>query len=543
MFEVIALTPAGFPDPHVALAASAAGFQGGVCLDYLDAPTAASLLATLRATVPSYSVSIDNRTDLSVLTAAAAQGLERVILTGSSVRPEKIAYLKAAGIKVIVEIVASAGAVPAIAAGADALIVKGNESGGRVGEETTLILLQHVLRNVTVPVYARGGIGLHTAAAALAAGACGVVLDWQLALVDESGLPDGVKAKISRMDGSETAILGQGCASRFRAYSKLGEKAFFELKDIETREEFSDAPSEAPNLWNDTVGARIAAQELLPIGQDACFAAPLANQFRSLGAVCEAIRRQAFRQVRVAARKDMFRPGAPLADSHGTRYPILQGPMTRVSDRPSFAKAVADEGGLPMLALALMRGPQVAALLAETKETLGKLPWGVGILGFVPKELRDEQLIEVRRYKPPFAIIAGGRPDMAKQFEQEGTRTYLHVPSPELLRNFLEQGARCVIFEGRECGGHVGPRSSTVLWDTAIRVILSHLATTKGVRPDEYHFVFAGGIHDTLSAAMVERDRRAPGGARHPCRSAARHRVSLHRRSGFFGSHHPGVSA
>ena len=74
-----------------------------------------------------------------------------------------------------------------------------------------------------------------------------------------------------------------------------------------------------------------------------------------------------------------------MAESHGTRYPIVQGPMTRVSDRADFALAVAEGGGLPFLALALLRGPQVAELLEETKRKLGDQPWGVGILGFVPR--------------------------------------------------------------------------------------------------------------------------------------------------------------
>jgi NAD(P)H-dependent flavin oxidoreductase YrpB (nitropropane dioxygenase family) len=94
--------------------------------------------------------------------------------------------------------------------------------------------------------------------------------------------------------------------------------------------------------------------------------------------------------------------------------------------------------------------------LEETKRKLGSKPWGVGILGFVPKELREEQLAEVRRHPSPYAIIAGGRPDQAAALERDGIHTYLHIPSPALLKMFLESGTRRVIFEGRECGGHVG---------------------------------------------------------------------------------------
>ena len=191
-----------------------------------------------------------------------------------------------------------------------------------------------------------------------------------------------------------------------------------------------------------------------------------------------------------------------LAAAHGTRYPILQGPMTRVSDVAPFCDAVGAAGALPFLALALMRGPQVEALLQATADRMAGRPWGVGILGFVPPELRQEQLAVVRAFRPPFAIIAGGRPDQARQLEQEGIVTYLHVPSPNLLDLFLTSGARRFIFEGRECGGHVGPRSSFVLWESMIERLTARIDSLD-VNGGDCHVVFAGGIHDARSAAMV----------------------------------------
>ncbi|UCC31291.1 MAG: SDR family NAD(P)-dependent oxidoreductase, partial [Phycisphaerales bacterium] len=180
----------------------------------------------------------------------------------------------------------------------------------------------------------------------------------------------------------------------------------------------------------------------------------------------------------------------------------MQGPMTRVSDTADFASAVAEAGALPFLALGLLPGPQVARLLQETERKLGSAPWGIGILGFLPKELREEQLREVRKCAPHFAIIAGGRPDQVQSLESDGIRTYLHVPSPGLLRIFLKAGSRRLIFEGRECGGHVGPLSSFVLWELMTRVMLDHLAATES-RGDDYNVLYAGGIHDALSASIV----------------------------------------
>src|SRR6202042_2959095 len=85
-------------------------------------------------------------------------------------------------------------------------------------------------------------------------------------------------------------------------------------------------------------------------------------------------------------------PDSAFAQRHGLKYPIAQGPMSRVSDRARFAAAVAEGGGLPFLALTLMSGAEVRELLAETKRLVGDRPWGVGILGFVPPEVREAQL-------------------------------------------------------------------------------------------------------------------------------------------------------
>ncbi len=146
-----------------------------------------------------------------------------------------------------------------------------------------------------------------------------------------------------------------------------------------------------------------------------------------------------------------------------------------MSDTAAFADEVARAGALPFLALALLRGGEAESVIAETAARLGDRPWGVGILGFLPQEIRQEQIAAVLKHRPPFALIAGGRPDQARQLEEAGMATYLHVPSPGLLRMFLRNGARRFIFEGRECGGHVGPRSSFVLWETMGEVLLEFL--------------------------------------------------------------------
>jgi NAD(P)H-dependent flavin oxidoreductase YrpB (nitropropane dioxygenase family) len=175
--------------------------------------------------------------------------------------------------------------------------------------------------------------------------------------------------------------------------------------------------------------------------------------------------------------------------------------MTRVSDQAAFAAAVAAQGGLPFIALALMGGEDTRALLVETAERLGDAPWGVGILGFVPDEIRAAQLEAVHEVRPPYALIAGGRPAHARPLEAAGIATFLHAPSPALLERFLASGARRFVFEGSECGGHVGPRAAFPLWEQQIQRLVD-FGAEHGCAA-EIDVLFAGGVHDARSAAMV----------------------------------------
>ncbi|NQD72525.1 acyltransferase domain-containing protein, partial [Sphingobacterium shayense] len=162
-----------------------------------------------------------------------------------------------------------------------------------------------------------------------------------------------------------------------------------------------------------------------------------------------------------------------------------------------FANSVAEAGGLPFVALSLLKGKSAKELVTEAKVLMGDKTWGVGILGFAPQALREEQISYILEAMPPVVLIAGGRPEQAKVFEQAGIKTFLHVPSAGLLDMFLKQGARNFVFEGRECGGHVGPLSSMVLWEKQIERIL------KEDNPEDINVFFAGGIHDAFSSAFV----------------------------------------
>jgi len=510
---MIVLSPPGLVDASLAIAASRAGEIGILDLEYAQDKEAAGEAVRRLAQYGGNRIGVKLSGRPSHLftggISALPDSLSVVILTYSD--PEylrcELKGLRREGRSILLEATSLEEARVGEELGVDGVIAKGHEAAGRVGEETTFILLQRFLSALSLPIWAQGGIGLHTAGACFAAGAAGVVLDSQLYLTRESPLPDLVQSKIAAMDGSETLCLGQGLGECYRAYTRPGMPAVEELRKEEKRLGDGGHPqAEILSMWREAVRQRIGwdvpEKHLWLLGQEAAFAAPLAKRFGNVAGVLKGIRLAVRSHIGIARALRPLDEGAPLAVSHGTRFPIVQGPMTRVSDTAAFASAVAEGGALPFLALALMRGPDVRALLEDTKRRLQDRPWGAGILGFVPLEVREEQLEAIRACRPPFALIAGGRPDQARTLEQEGIPTYLHVPSPGLLKLFLANGAQRFVFEGRECGGHVGPRSSFVLWESMVEVLLEQLPADRE-KAQSYHALFAGGVHDSLSASMV----------------------------------------
>ena len=391
----------------------------------------------------------------------------------------------------------------AVEAGAGLLVAKGHEAGGFVGEETTFVLVQRLAAAFDLPVIAWGGIGWNTAAACRAGGCAGVILDWQFALTRESSLPLAVRRRLSNVDGSETFALSMTPGSYVRFFSQPGFTAKDRLEAVVAAAESDGAPpvKYCHRAISESLASRNSSDAILLTGQDIGFAPSWAARSSSTGRLIRTLHDALDEQVSRAAKARTLSQDSPLAKSHGTEFPLVQGPMTRVSDVPEFCEAVGMAGGLPFLALALMGEDQVRGLMRATKGRMGDRPWGVGILGFVPQEIRAQQWPVIEEYAPPFAIIAGGRPDQAASLEARGIATYLHVPSPGMLEMFIQDGARRFIFEGRECGGHVGPRTSFVLWETMVRVLADTALSDEECA--KVHVLFAGGIHDGLGAAMV----------------------------------------
>ncbi|HYL97498.1 MAG TPA: nitronate monooxygenase, partial [Blastocatellia bacterium] len=416
-FTFLGVTPSGLLDPAIAIAASRARGVGILNLGpIVNEESALRAIARLaRYGGPECGVKFEGNADQLVpkLIAELPKQIRTIVLTPADLErlEPTVVVLHERCIRVLLETTDAEQARAGRAAGVDGLVAKGNEAGGWVGEETTFILLQRLLLESDLPVWAQGGVGLHTAAACYVAGAAGVVLDSQLLLTRESPLSQVIRDHIVRLEGGETTCIGGNLGQRFRGYSRRGAHCLDKLRDGARRLESPDRSPKMASTWRREVNRHIGWQsledEILPLGQDVAFAGSLTKRFHTVGGIIQGIRESITEHLRSAKTLLPLAQGSSLAKSHRTDYPIAQGPMTRVSDTAAFAVEVAKNGALPFLALALMRAEEVKNLLEETREALGDRPWGVGILGFVPIELRQEQMEVLVAHKPPFALIAG----------------------------------------------------------------------------------------------------------------------------------------
>ena len=160
----------------------------------------------------------------------------------------------AAGIKVIPVVASAAMAKLVTRLGASAVIAEGGESGGHVGELSTMVLVPQVCDATPLPVIAAGGIadgrGL---AAALMLGACGVQMGTRFLSAKECGIHPVYKEKILKAGDLCTMVTGKRLGHPVRSLRTKFAREYFEA-------EYGGASEEALEAM--ASGAlRLAAQE------------------------------------------------------------------------------------------------------------------------------------------------------------------------------------------------------------------------------------------------------------------------------------------
>ena len=133
-----------------------------------------------------------------------------VITTGAGNPSKYMKEWKEAGIKVIPVVPSVSMAKLMTKLGASALIAEGGESGGHIGELTTMVLVPQVCDATNLPVLAAGGIADgRGVAAAFMLGACGVQMGTRFLSAEECSIHPNYKAKVLKATDLCTMVTGK----------------------------------------------------------------------------------------------------------------------------------------------------------------------------------------------------------------------------------------------------------------------------------------------------------------------------------------------
>ena len=165
-----------------------------------------------------------------VAKVVAEEGV-KVVTTGAG-NPEKYMELwKNAGIRVIPVVASVALARRMERAGADAVVAEGCESGGHIGETTTMALVPQVADAVKIPVIAAGGIADGRGmAAAFMLGAEAVQMGTRFVVTKECHIHPAYKERILKAKDIDTKVTGRSTGHPVRALRNDMTKRYLELE-------------------------------------------------------------------------------------------------------------------------------------------------------------------------------------------------------------------------------------------------------------------------------------------------------------------------
>ena len=155
----------------------------------------------------------------------------KILTTGAGSPAQYMPMWKEAGIKVIPVVASVALALKMQAAGADAVVAEGAESGGHVGELHTMPLVPQVVDAVEIPVIAAGGIcdGRGTAAAFML-GADAVQVGTRFLSAEECTVHQEYKDKILKASDVSTIVTGKTLGHPVRSLKTPFSRSFAKME-------------------------------------------------------------------------------------------------------------------------------------------------------------------------------------------------------------------------------------------------------------------------------------------------------------------------
>ena len=177
--------------------------------------------------------------DVDNIAAMLKEERVQFITTGAGNPGKYMADWKSVGARVFPVVASVALAKVMVRCGADAVIAEGGESGGHVGDMTTMTLLPQVLDAVEVPVIAAGGIADgRQMAAAILMGASGVQIGTSLLVAEECPIHENYKAALIKAKDNATTVTGRSLGAPVRILKNEMAREYLKLeKEAASREE------------------------------------------------------------------------------------------------------------------------------------------------------------------------------------------------------------------------------------------------------------------------------------------------------------------
>ena len=155
----------------------------------------------------------------------------KVVTTGAGNPGKYLESWKNAGIRIIPVVASVAMAKMMERAGADAVVAEGTESGGHVGETTTMVLVPQVADAVKIPVIAAGGIADGRGiAAAFMLGAKGVQLGTRFVATKEAVVHENYKQYIIKAKDIDTRVTGRSTGHPVRVLRNQITSKYLEME-------------------------------------------------------------------------------------------------------------------------------------------------------------------------------------------------------------------------------------------------------------------------------------------------------------------------
>ena len=243
-YPVIQGAMAWIANAELAAAVSNAGGLGILSAASGDPEKVAAMIDETRAlTDKPFGLNIMLRgNNIKEIAELAAAKKVAVVTTGAGSPAEYIPMWREAGIKVIPVISTAAMAQLMEKSGADAVVAEGTESGGHVGEMTTMALVPQVCDAVSIPVIAAGGIADGRGfAAAIMLGACGVQIGTRFLAAEECCIHPEYKARLLKAKDTSTVVTGKRLGHPVRSLKSAFSRAYAKVEYTDISDEDLEA--------------------------------------------------------------------------------------------------------------------------------------------------------------------------------------------------------------------------------------------------------------------------------------------------------------